>query len=87
MNDFIIQTGIFLCVAGMLASFIRLLRGPGLANRILALDAITIQSLVLIAGLALDQQRAVILLPLLVIALVAFIATVSLSRLIDPPPP
>lgn len=87
MTELLIQVGLSLCALGMLASFIRLLRGPGLANRVLALDAITLQSLVLFAGLALAQQRAVILLPLLVIAVVAFISTVSLSRLIDHPPP
>jgi len=87
MTEILIQTGLSLCALGMLASFIRLLRGPGLANRVLALDAITIQSLVLFAGLALDQQRSVILLPLLVIAVVAFVSTVALARLIDHPPP
>jgi multicomponent Na+:H+ antiporter subunit F len=82
MTEILIQAGLFLCAAGMTGGFIRLLRGPDLADRVLALDAITVQSLVLFAGLALLQQRVEILAPMMVIALVGFVATVSLSRLI-----
>lgn len=85
MTDIILQAGILLCAAGMTGGFIRLLRGPELADRVLALDAITVQSLVLFAGLALLQRRTELLAPMMVIALVGFVATVSLSRLIRRP--
>lgn len=85
MTEIILQAGLFLCAAGMTGGFIRLLRGPDLADRILALDAITVQSLVLFAGLALLQRRTELLAPMMVIALVGFVATVSLSRLIRRP--
>lgn len=85
MTELILQAGLFLCAAGMTGGFIRLLRGPELADRILALDAITVQALVLFAGLALLQRRTELLAPMMVIALVGFVATVSLSRLIRRP--
>ena len=85
MTELILQAGLFLCAAGMTGGFIRLLRGPDLADRILALDAITVQALVLFAGLALLQRRTELLAPMMVIALVGFVATVSLSRLIRRP--
>lgn len=85
MTEIILQAGLFLCAAGMTGGFIRLLRGPDLADRILALDAITVQALVLFAGLALLQRRTELLAPMMVIALVGFVATVSLSRLIRRP--
>lgn len=85
MIEHLIQAGLFLCAAGMTCSFVRLLRGPDLADRVLALDAITVQSLVLFAGLALLQRRTELLAPMMVIALVGFVATVSLSRLIRRP--
>ena len=69
----------------MTGGFIRLLRGPDLADRVLALDAITVQAVVLFAGLALLQRRVELLAPMVVIALVGFVATVTLSRLIRRP--
>jgi multisubunit Na+/H+ antiporter MnhF subunit len=86
MTDLLIQAGLSLCATGMLGSFTRLLRGPDLADRVLALDAISVQSLTLFAGLALLQHRSEILVPMMVIALIGFVATVSPARLINLPP-
>lgn len=85
MTEILLQAGLFLCAAGMTGGFIRLLRGPDLADRVLALDAITVQAVVLFAGLALLQRRVELLAPMVVIALVGFVATVTLSRLIRRP--
>jgi len=85
MTEIVLQAGLFLCAAGMTGGFIRLLRGPDLADRVLALDAITVQAVVLFAGLALLQRRVELLAPMVVIALVGFVATVTLSRLIRRP--
>ena len=85
MTEIVLQAGLFLCAAGMAGGFIRLLRGPDLADRVLALDAITVQTVVLFAGLALLQRRVELLAPMVVIALVGFVATVTLSRLIRRP--
>lgn len=85
MTEILLQAGLFLCAAGMTGGFIRLLRGPDLADRVLALDAITLQAVVLFAGLALLQRRIELLAPMVVIALVGFVATVTLSRLIRRP--
>jgi multicomponent Na+:H+ antiporter subunit F len=85
MTEILLQAGLFLCAAGMTGGFIRLLRGPDLADRVLALDAITVQAVVLFAGLALLQRRVELLAPMVVIALVGFVATVTLCRLIRRP--
>jgi multisubunit Na+/H+ antiporter MnhF subunit len=85
MTDTIFEAGLMVCAVGMLGSFLRLVRGPALADRVLAIDALAVQSLTVFAGLALAQRRVEILEPVLVVALVGFVTTVALARLIQPP--
>lgn len=58
----------------------RLLRGPGLPDRILALDTLYIDALALLVVLGLQQGTAVYFEVALLIALLGFIGTVVLAR-------
>ncbi len=69
-------------VAG-LAAGVRLLRGPSLADRIIALDVALLSLMGGIAALAADQRDGTFLSLLIVIAIIGFTATVAASRFIE----
>lgn len=60
----------------------RLVRGPSVADRVVALDLISLLAVGLIAAHAVAYQEPVLLDVALVIALVTFLATVSFARYI-----
>jgi multicomponent Na+:H+ antiporter subunit F len=69
-------------VAGLLCLF-RLLRGPSLADRIVALDALLV---VIVSGIAIDAARTgegTYLEVLVVAALLGFVGTVNVARFIE----
>ena len=71
-----------LVVAGFLC-VLRLLRGPSLADRIVALDALLI---VIVSGIAVDAARTgegTYLEVLVVAALLGFVGTVNVARFIE----
>ena len=71
-----------LAVAGFLC-VLRLLRGPSLADRIVALDALLI---VIVSGIAVDAARTGVgtyLEVLVVAALLGFVGTVNVARFIE----
>ena len=76
-----IAIGIFL-VAGILAS-IRLVRGPSLADRVISLDAALVALMGAIGTRAAETGSTLYIGVLVVIAIVAFTATVALSRFIE----
>lgn len=59
------------------------LRGPGLADRALALDLIGLLSVSFIAVVAIASQQAVLLDAALALALVSFLGTVAFARFIE----
>ncbi len=61
----------------------RFLKGPDVANRILALDALTILSVALFALLALFFERSIYLDVAFVFALVGFAGIVLLGRFLE----
>ena len=58
----------------------RLLRGPSLADRILALDTLHINTLALLVLLGMERQSQLYFEAALVIALLGFVGTVVLSK-------
>jgi multicomponent K+:H+ antiporter subunit F len=70
-----------LSVALLLAGW-RLLRGPALADRILALDTLYINSLALLMLLGVYYRTALYFEAALVIAMLGFVGTVVLSKFI-----
>lgn len=66
----------------LLLNLYRLLRGPGLADRILALDTLYINSLALLILVGIHFGTAVFFEAALVIALMGFVGTVVLSKFV-----
>jgi multicomponent K+:H+ antiporter subunit F len=66
----------------LLLNLFRLLRGPGLADRILALDTMYINSMALLILLGIHFGTAVFFEAALVIALMGFVGTVVLSKFV-----
>lgn len=71
-----------LCV-GMLGAFVRVLRGPSLADRVVSLDAIAAMIVACAATLAVRSELAVLVDVALVVGLVSFLGTVALARAIE----
>ena len=70
----------FMILSAMALAFIRLVRGPSLADRVVALDLITVLavSFAALVGLAFDERAFLDV--ALALALVAFLATVAFAR-------
>ena len=75
--------GFLLVVLGVFLASIRLIRGPSLADRIVALDLMTVQLVSFGALAALQSGSAAFLDVAVVLALVGFLATVCLARYLE----
>ncbi|MBL8352069.1 MAG: K+/H+ antiporter subunit F [Burkholderiaceae bacterium] len=60
----------------------RMLRGPGLPDRILALDTLYISAVALVVLLGIRWQTALLFEAALIIALLGFVATVAAARFV-----
>lgn len=81
--DDVILLGFALVILGVTLAAIRLIKGPTLADRIVALDLMTVQ-LVAFGGLAALQAGSAAFLDVaVVLALVGFLATVCLARYLE----
>ena len=69
-----------LLLAGMLLAFLRLIIGPDAADRIVALDLISVLIVGLLAVLAIPADETSFLDVSIAYALVAFLGTVALAR-------
>jgi multicomponent K+:H+ antiporter subunit F len=69
-------------VLALLLNVYRLLRGPGLADRILALDTLYINSMALLILLGIRFDTAAFFEAALVIAALGFVGTVVLSKFV-----
>lgn len=69
--------------AGLLLAFVRLARGPSLADRVVALDVIALLVAGLIATGAVLTGEAAMLRPVTVVALLAFLGTVAFARYLE----
>ncbi len=69
-----------LLLVGMLLAFIRLIKGPDAADRIVALDLISVLIVALLAVLAIYAEETSFLDVSIAYALVAFLGTVALAR-------
>jgi multicomponent K+:H+ antiporter subunit F len=64
----------------MLLALWRLLRGPGMPDRILALDTLYINALALLVLLDIQLETVLLFETALIIAMLGFIGTVALSK-------
>jgi len=82
MTLFIQFTTASLVVAIAVAT-VRLVRGPGLANRVVALDVIAVLGAALTALFAIQFRQRVFLDVTIILALVSFLGTVAFARFIE----
>lgn len=72
-----------LLVVGMAAAFVRLVRGPSLADRVVALDFIAVLTVAFAGVYAIEAGAAVFLDVAVALALAVFLATVAFARFIE----
>lgn len=77
--DAVIIISMALLLAALLIGFIRLARGPGVAERVVAFDLIALTIVGFILLYTVDDKDAIYIDIPIVIALVAFIGTVAIS--------
>ena len=70
--------------ASVLLVLVRLVRGPDLANRVVALDLLSILGVGIAAAAAVVSGNAVYLDVALILALIAFVSTVAFARYAEP---
>ena len=75
-----IDIAFLLLLAAIVLAFARLIRGPSLPDRVVALDLITILAVAYCALFAISSDHAAFLDVAIALALVAFLATVALAR-------
>ncbi len=77
---FAAQLSLLLILIGMAVAFIRLARGPSLADRVVALDMMTVTIISFCGVFAVFMDEPSFLDVAIVLALVGFLATVALAR-------
>lgn len=69
-----------LLAAGILLAVVRLLKGPTLPDRVVAIDLIATQAVAILAAAAIAFEEPALLQPALVLTLIAFVGTVAFAR-------
>jgi multicomponent Na+:H+ antiporter subunit F len=72
-----------LLLMGLLLAFARLVRGPTLPDRVVALDLIAVTSAAFIAVYAIDSGQPVFLDAAIVLGLITFLGTVAFARYVE----
>lgn len=78
-----IELASWLLLFALALSFLRIARGPTLADRVVALDVLNILAVAYCALLAIASGRAVYLDVAIALALVAFLVTVAFARFVE----
>ena len=78
-----VQVGFGLVTAGVVLAFLRLVRGPSLPDRVVALDTMTVLIVAFCGLYALQTGVAAFLDVAVVLALIGFLATAALARFIE----
>lgn len=83
VNGFIEVTAMLMMSAGLVLAMVRLVRGPSLPDRVVALDLITMLGLGMLAVYSMATERTAYLDVGIVLTLVTFIATISFAYFIE----
>ncbi|WP_296476649.1 cation:proton antiporter [Roseinatronobacter sp.] len=78
--NFAAQLSLLLILLGMAVAFVRLAKGPSLADRVVALDMMTVTIISFCGVYAVFMDEPSFLDVAIVLALVGFLATVALAR-------
>ena len=77
---FAVDAGFVMVIGAVVLSFVRLVRGPTLADRVVALDMMTVLIVAFCGLFAISSRERAFLDVAVVLALVGFLATVALAR-------
>jgi multicomponent K+:H+ antiporter subunit F len=80
MLAFVVPLAIAMFSVGLLLNLYRLLLGPDITDRILALDTMFINSIALIVLAGVQARSAIIFEAALLIALMGFVSTVAVTK-------
>lgn len=83
MADLIYNIAAIIALAGIVLSFVRLIKGPTIADRAVALDGMTIITISLIVYIAYYSQRVIYLDVAIVYSLISFVGIVAISRYME----
>jgi multicomponent Na+:H+ antiporter subunit F len=72
-----------LLLVALFLAFARLVRGPSLPDRVVALDLIAVTSAAFIAVYAIDSDQPVFLDAAIVLGLITFLGTVAFARYVE----
>ena len=78
--EWCLEAGFFMVMASIVLGFVRLAKGPTLADRVVALDMMTVSIVAFCALFAIRAGTPVFLDVAVVLALIGFLATVALAR-------
>jgi multicomponent Na+:H+ antiporter subunit F len=77
------MVGLPILVLGVALAFIRLLRGPSLADRVIALDILSVLGIGIIVAYAIASDQPVFIDVASVLALVSFLGTVAFAAYVE----
>jgi multicomponent Na+:H+ antiporter subunit F len=80
MTELASRVALALIVLAMFLTFVRLVRGPTLPDRVVALDLMGVLAVGMLAAYAVATDQPVLLDPAAVLALVGFLGTVAFAR-------
>lgn len=83
LSGLIVYAVLPLLALAVVLAFVRLLLGPSLPDRVVALDLLTSLLFGLLVALAVYDDEAVLMDVALVLALVAFLGTVAFARYVE----
>lgn len=83
MLDTVITIVLFLMSLSVLGCFVRIIKGPTMSDRIVALDTIGINLIAIIGIVMINQNTYAYSDIILVIAIIGFVGTISLAKFID----
>ena len=72
-----------LLMAGVVLAFVRLLRGPSLPDRVIALDILTVFGIGIIVAFAIATDQPVFIDVASVLALVSFLGTIAFAAYVE----
>lgn len=77
---FATDAGFAMVIAAVVLAFVRLLKGPSLPDRVVALDMMTVLIVAFCGLFAISSRQTAFLDVAIVLALVGFLATIALAR-------
>ena len=80
MTDLAIGAALAMVVLSLFLTFVRLVRGPTLPDRVVALDLMGVLAVGMIAAYAVAADQPGLMDPAAVVALVGFLGTVAFAR-------